>query len=312
VPAATVPGSDGEEPSESDDEDARPPRRRRKLSRDGGGAEDGFALTLEVVDESTVADCALQTHTQASIVCGLCALSDSFACDSRQLWRGALLLGDWLLHCDVPPDAMGVELGAGLGLCSILLGRVCRTVFATDMRGPGLLFLKRNVARSLTSGSESDVRVRDLNWSKNWPPEYRAPDRDPDADEWNFRQADAAAVADVSVFLAADVLYDTAATVAFCRLLPQILLPAARPDVPGPENAGRWLWLSLERRIVFSVAEQRAHAPAVELFFDLLREDGRLVAMQIPIDTIPQRIEYERTPQLELWRVEARSMCIQG
>lgn len=277
--AAALPGSaaasgSDEETHGRDDEDAQPPRRRCKLFHGTAVREadpdDEFALTLEVVDESTVAHCGLQ------------------------LWRGALLLADWLLHCDVHPDAVGMELGSGLGLCSILLGRLCRTVFATDMRCPGLLFLKRNVARSVTSSSASDVRVRDLNWAKPWPPEYRT---DSDADMWTFRPADAAAVADVSVFIAADCLYDTAATKEFCRLLPLILLP----------GSGRWLWLSLERRIVFSIAERRAHAPAVELFFDLLREDGRLVATQIPIDTIPQRVvEYERTPQLELWRVEPR------
>jgi hypothetical protein len=112
------------------------------------------------------------------------------------------------------------------------------------------------------------------------------------------------------------VLYDAAATVAFVKMLSLLLLGSTAEGSTGTSTTKadaasqvqvpqRWLWLTLERRIVFSMAEQRAHAPAVELFFELLEADGRFAATQIPTESIPQRcMEYERTEQLELWRIE--------
>ncbi len=318
--------------SESDDDavdGCRPPRRRRRTDTDSvTHTTDMLGLTLEVEEQSTVADCGVQ------------------------LWRGAFLLADWLLHCEHNPSAVcmepvpsacglrtpklavGMELGCGVGLCSIVLARICDTVFATDL-GPVLTMCARNVDRNTPSvvidGScepSISIRVRSLDWRSidvssplgrqacQVPQEHAA---DVAAgtdgptllasDEWTIRETDADALSQLSVVVAADVLYDASATVAFVRLLPLLLLSTASHTTQDtPPRRRRWLWLSLERRIVFSVAERRAHAPAVELFFELLEADGRFTATQISTTDIPQRcIDYERTPQLELWQVEPKT-----
>jgi hypothetical protein len=107
----------------------------------------------------------------------------------------------------------------------------------------------------------------------------------------------------LAIIVAADVLYDDAATVALVRLLPALLRPAARLEPTAAAErereseassqqqqqqqqqppsqtrgcgrhgsgggGGGVLWLTLERRTVFTLAERRAHAPAVELFFEV-------------------------------------------
>lgn len=317
--------------SHSDDDaaDDLPPRQRRRTDTDRvPAATDLLFLTLEVEEQSTVANCGVQ------------------------LWRGALLLADWLLHCEHNPSAackepltgtssaqtpglaVGMELGCGIGLCSIVLSRLCETVFATDLPGPVLPICARNVDRNTprvvidgTCEQSTSIRVRSLDWRNadglsplgqqaSQVPSERAADtcsasnRLTLTDEWAIRGTDADALSQLSVVVAADVLYDASATVAFVRLLPLLLLNTLSSNTQdAPPRRQRWLWLSLERRIVFSIAEQRAHAPAVELFFELLEADGRFTATQIPATDIPQRIDYVRTPQLELWRVEPKTVA---
>lgn len=328
--------SSNSDTSDESDDDARP-RRRRRIDH---GSADGLGLTLEVEEESTVAQCGVQ------------------------LWRGALLMTDWLLHCEhsprittagaadstseaavsdvrVPRLGVGLELGSGVGLGAIVLSRLCHTVFATDLPDDSILPLcARNVARNVPSRlsdaglihePQDTVRVRALDWREaehsalvactrcQWPSRLGAAgttDESKLKSKWELQEMDFAELCEVSVLIAADVLYDAAATVAFVKMLSLLLLGSTAEGSTGTSTTKadaasqvqvpqRWLWLTLERRIVFSMAEQRAHAPAVELFFELLEADGRFAATQIPTESIPQRcMEYERTEQLELWRIE--------
>jgi len=53
-----------------------------------------------------------------------------------QVWRGTLLLCDYIIHNeDRFEGCTFLELGAGLGLCSIVVGRVAKKVFCTGMQG---------------------------------------------------------------------------------------------------------------------------------------------------------------------------------
>ena len=49
-----------------------------------------------------------------------------------QVWRGALLLSDYILHQrELFSDCVAMELGAGVGLVSITLATVAKQVFCT-------------------------------------------------------------------------------------------------------------------------------------------------------------------------------------
>jgi predicted nicotinamide N-methyase len=55
-----------------------------------------------------------------------------------QVWRGALLLADYMLHPGTSPSLAGcsvLELGAGPGLAGLVLAKLARLVFLTGELG---------------------------------------------------------------------------------------------------------------------------------------------------------------------------------
>ncbi|KAJ7372762.1 Methyltransferase-like protein 22 [Desmophyllum pertusum] len=127
-----------------------------------------------------------------------------------QVWRGALLLCDFLVYNEERFDrCTALELGAGLGLCSIVLGRVAKRVFCTDVGDSILRNCQRNVATNshlFKCGSDS-VTVHEFDWLKPGLPTGNAP--------FCWTKEDQEALKDVSVVLAADVIYDDSLTDAF-------------------------------------------------------------------------------------------------
>lgn len=61
-------------------------------------------------------------------------------CDvGQQVWRGALVLADFLLqHSDMLRDSTVLELGSGVGLVSIVTSQFCKTVFCTGKKNIAL------------------------------------------------------------------------------------------------------------------------------------------------------------------------------
>lgn len=80
-----------------------------------------------------------------------------------QVWRGALLLADFLLaRPDLLRGAAVLDLGAGCGLTSVAAARAgARTVFCTDAHEPSLRNALQNAA---DNGAAESVRVRRLEW----------------------------------------------------------------------------------------------------------------------------------------------------
>ena len=54
-------------------------------------------------------------------------------CDvGQQVWRGALLMVDFMLgHKEIFQDEVILELGGGVGLCTIVASQMSRLVFCT-------------------------------------------------------------------------------------------------------------------------------------------------------------------------------------
>jgi hypothetical protein len=97
----------------------------------------------------------------------------------EQVWQGACLLGDWVLaNRQQLQGQVVIELGAGVGLVSILAGMFAATVFLTDADVGALQLAQRNAADtpSLPPSAASadgqgaqasravDIRVRLLDW----------------------------------------------------------------------------------------------------------------------------------------------------
>lgn len=77
----------------------------------------------------------------------------------KQVWRGALLLADYILfQRDLFQGRTVLELGAGTGLASIIAATVAQTVYCTDVGADLLAMCQRNIALNshlLASGGEA-------------------------------------------------------------------------------------------------------------------------------------------------------------
>ena len=84
-----------------------------------------------------------------------------------QVWRGALLLADWLVASGhVRKDTPIIELGAGTGLCSLVAAYAgAPLVFCTD-HGDDVL---ENCRRNCATAAGERVRVRALDWRSDTP-----------------------------------------------------------------------------------------------------------------------------------------------
>jgi|TARA_B110001469_G_C9636153_1_gene319027 predicted nicotinamide N-methyase len=81
-----------------------------------------------------------------------------------QVWRGALLLCDYLLaRPALVSGATILELGAGCGLCGLLAAGTARRVFVTDNVEGVLANAQANVE---LNGVEAVARVRTLDWAE--------------------------------------------------------------------------------------------------------------------------------------------------
>ena len=139
---------------------------------------------------------------------------------------------------------------------------------------------------------------------------------------------------DVEVLLAADVVYVDEWTTSFAHAAYQLLshpfgssgnaaTPAATPPTPTPESAAtvatpaasppptlprrrtRRLYLTIEKRINFSLDDLAPAAPAYEHFVREMVQSPLFHAVRLPVD-FPQRFPgYTRVSQLELWEFTA-------
>ncbi|XP_067334035.1 methyltransferase-like protein 22 isoform X4 [Channa argus] len=137
----------------------------------------------------------------------------------KQVWRGALLLADFILSEQLMfRGATVLELGAGTGLTSIIMATIAKMVYCTDVGEDLLSMCRRNVAlnRHMMEPGGSEVRVKQLDWLRH--------DFCTDADmEFSWKEEEIADIYDnTSFIIAADVCYDDDLTDGFFRTLYQL------------------------------------------------------------------------------------------
>jgi len=99
---------------------------------------------------------------------------DPHAATSSSLWDGSILLSRYLTR-DVESEIMGksvLELGAGLGLVSIVAHKVCaaKRVLATDLEN-AIPALKRNIEVNKNFCDQSYIECTELDWFEDdYPP----------------------------------------------------------------------------------------------------------------------------------------------
>lgn len=215
----------------------------------------------------------------------------------KQVWRGALLLADYVLsQRDLFQGCTVLELGAGMGLVSIVAATVASTVYCTDVGADLLAMCQRNIILNnpLTTPTGGVVKVRTLDWMED---ELCT---DP-AVPFSWSEEDISDLySHTTVLLAAEVFYDDELTDAVFRTLGRLA---------GRLRHACTAILSVEKRLNFTLKHLDVTCEAYDHFRAALREletraRGPLRFTVQPLDTtFPQRLVYERLPQLELWRI---------
>ena len=231
-----------------------------------------------------------------------------------QVWRGALLLCDYLIHHaerfrGPPSELVVLEMGSGCGLCSLMAAQLgARLVYATDV-GDGVL---HNLSANVDANGLHDVRVRAFDWCLPWVPGDWREDAAV-ASSYNWRASDRAALSHPQrvMILAADVVYDDDLTAAFIvRLADVFRWMQSREEGEGSAAREVTAVVAIERRLNFVLDSLSTRAPAAEHFEALLatalKAGGAMAALRLdepPLGALPQAMAYERCPQLALYEL---------
>ncbi|XP_037363525.1 methyltransferase-like protein 22 [Talpa occidentalis] len=215
----------------------------------------------------------------------------------KQVWRGALLLADYILsQPDLFQGRTVLELGAGMGLVSIIAATMARTVYCTDVGTDLLAMCQRNTSLNshLTAAAGGTVKVKELDWLKvDLCTDPAAP--------FSWSEEDLTDLYEhTTVLLAAEVFYDDDLTDALFKTLSALALKL--------KNACTAI-LSVEKRLNFTLRHLDVTCEAYDHFRSSLQRlerltDGPLRFVVEPVEaSFPQRLVYERIRQLELWKV---------
>ncbi|XP_073246498.1 methyltransferase-like protein 22 [Porites lutea] len=209
-----------------------------------------------------------------------------------QVWRGALLLSDFLVYNEERYNpCIALELGAGLGLCSIVLGRVAKKVFCTDLRENILRCCQNNITANshLFKYGYDVVAVRKFDWLASGLPTGEG--------DFCWTKEDQEVLKNVTVVVAADVIYDDSLTDAFIGTFLRLM----------EANKQITLLLTIERRLNFTLEELAVTSPAYNYFLSRIKEletkEQRLSTRKLDID-FPNYLQYERVKELELWEIK--------
>eukprot|EP00730_Choanoeca_flexa_P007446 TRINITY_DN12335_c0_g1_i6.p1 TRINITY_DN12335_c0_g1~~TRINITY_DN12335_c0_g1_i6.p1 ORF type:complete len:321 (+),score=34.68 TRINITY_DN12335_c0_g1_i6:1424-2386(+) len=233
----------------------------------------------------------------------------------HQLWGGGLLLIDYLLSAQLQferHETAILELGCGVGIASILAPQLgAKQVFATDV-GQSLLRATRLAVKR--NHCASTVTVRELDWCKH-EQLVTCMTSDDTADDHAGSAADskrhkaaevqymctedwqALLAYDNVVVMAADVAYVDEWTSAFAATLRHIL------GFLRQHGKEARCYLTAEKRINFSAERLEVCSPTYEALEKAALRNKIFQADRLPT-TFESWAPYERTDELELWRIQ--------
>ncbi|KAH8327614.1 hypothetical protein KR074_003280 [Drosophila pseudoananassae] len=220
---------------------------------------------------------------------GVIELEHSEATELRlvglQVWRGALLLADYLFFKRTEFSGKNVmELGAGVGLTSIAAGiHNPGKIFCTDVDlGCILKLIRGNVQRNskLLSAHISVLEFDFLTPKGQQSPELLG------------------AIDSSDIILAADVIYDDTLTDAFISVVDFLLERGKSNGRP------KTMYVALEKRYVFTLEDCESVAPMYEYLVRQIANKPWKIE-HLPLD-FPQYFEYDRCPQLVLMEIKGR------
>ncbi|XP_030760748.1 methyltransferase-like protein 22 isoform X2 [Sitophilus oryzae] len=194
----------------------------------------------------------------------------------HQIWRGSLLLSDWLLHNgkSISKDEYILELGSGVGLTSVIASLFCPVICTDVNRGQIFDIIKANVVRNRHI-TKYPVEIEELDFKVD-----------------NLSERIIGLLPKVSIIIAADVVYDDHLTDAFIKTVQKLL------DIP-PKRA---LYVALEKRYVFTIRDCDTSAPCYDYFVEKLSTLKNLTIEEQTTD-FPQYFVYDKVKELVLWKI---------
>ncbi|XP_045451105.1 methyltransferase-like protein 22 [Melitaea cinxia] len=199
-----------------------------------------------------------------------------------QVWRGAFLLGDLLIHLGHTGALSGktvMELGAGTGISSFVAAIYAKKIICTDIDVGGILELIKLNAKYNSKLIKSQFKVMPLDFTNI---------------DWDRALLDE--IKRTDIIIAADVIYDDDVTAAFISTV-QKLLKTKPPKT---------LYMVLEKRYVFTIEHMDSVAPCYETFLTLLDKlKTDLTLEQLPLD-FPKYFTYDRVKDLVLWKITSK------
>ncbi|XP_045125576.1 methyltransferase-like protein 22 isoform X1 [Portunus trituberculatus] len=204
----------------------------------------------------------------------------------EQVWRGALFLADFILHySDIFRGKHVLEVASGVGLTSVVAAMLAIKITVTDVdKGEILELIRRNLKRN-EDVLKAEVCVKEIDFYNH--------------DTIDDLQANNK---DVSVILAADVVYNNPLTDAFFSTVLRLM-----SDPPE-----KTMFIALEKRYVFTMEDMDSVAPCYEYFLDGLEwlRSQRTDHIEWTVEELPSDFEqyftYERTRHLVLWKINAK------
>ncbi|XP_037670659.1 methyltransferase-like protein 22 isoform X3 [Choloepus didactylus] len=169
---ACSPGQEGVRAQLDEDGDLDVVRRPRAASDPdpAGPPRDKVHPTILTQEEDDVVEDRAQESSLHSVIKIEHTMATPLEDVGKQVWRGALLLADYILfQRDLFRGRTVLELGAGTGLASIVAATVARTVYCTDVGADLLAMCQRNIALNshLTAARGGVVKVKELDWLKD-------------------------------------------------------------------------------------------------------------------------------------------------
>ncbi|XP_015178658.1 PREDICTED: methyltransferase-like protein 22 isoform X2 [Polistes dominula] len=195
-----------------------------------------------------------------------------------QVWRGALLLADYILsNPDLFKGKIIMELGSGVGLTSIVASFLAKEIICTDINlGEILNLIKRNFIRNI-SYVKCKFHIEELNFLNL---------------KWSQSLEEKINVTDI--IIAADVIYDDVITDGFVTTLDKIL----------KKKDSKIAYIALEKRYVFTVANMDTVAPMYEEFLRCIRRRNPNWNIEYVKIDFPRFFKYDRVKHMILMKIE--------
>ncbi|CAF1321189.1 unnamed protein product [Adineta steineri] len=198
-----------------------------------------------------------------------------------QLWNGSLLLCDFILtNQDRFLNRTILELGAGIGLCTLIASRFASTIISTDHDNNLLEVLQENININDSICRKECIQIQKIDWK-----------------QFNCNEIDN----QIEIILAADVIYDDDLTDALFDVFTKLYQTKSKLHS---------IYITIEKRINFYAETLSIQCPAYEYFLEKLTQlkiDHPLLTMK-EINTDRESIKqctsmYNRTNELILWHI---------